>query len=56
MLQFVKDCGECKNELVTESGVVARERGGLRERKKRATRQALHDAALRLTLKRGDAP
>ena len=38
---------------MTESGVVERERGGLRERKKRATRQALHDAALRLTLERG---
>jgi AcrR family transcriptional regulator len=38
---------------VTDSGVVERERGGLRERKKRATRQALHDAALRLTLERG---
>jgi AcrR family transcriptional regulator len=52
-LQFVKNCGECKNGAVTESGVVERERGGLRERKKRATRQALHDAALRLTLERG---
>jgi len=38
---------------MTESGVAERERGGLRERKKRATRQALHDAALRLTLERG---
>ena len=38
---------------MTENGVVERERGGLRERKKRATRQALHDAALRLTLERG---
>jgi AcrR family transcriptional regulator len=52
-LQFVKNCGGCKDEAVTESGVVERERGGLRERKKRATRQALHDAALRLTLERG---
>jgi AcrR family transcriptional regulator len=39
--------------MVTEGGVAERERGGLRERKKRATRQALHDAALRLTLERG---
>ena len=39
--------------MVTESGVAERERGGLRERKKRATRQALHDAALRLTVERG---
>jgi len=40
---------------MTESGLVEREqeRGGLRERKKRATRQALHDAALRLTMERG---
>lgn len=52
-MQFVKNCGECKYGMVTESGVVERERGGLRERKKRATRQALHDAALRLTLERG---
>jgi AcrR family transcriptional regulator len=29
------------------------DREGLRERKKRATREALHDAALRLTLERG---
>jgi AcrR family transcriptional regulator len=39
--------------MMTEGGVAERERGGLRERKKRATRQALHDAALRLTLERG---
>ena len=29
------------------------DQGGLRERKKRATREALHDAALRLTLEHG---
>ena len=33
--------------------MVQHDQGGLRERKKRATRQALHDAALRLTLERG---
>jgi AcrR family transcriptional regulator len=50
-LQFVKNCGQCKHGVMTESGVV--EGDGLRERKKRATRQALHDAAMRLTLERG---
>src|SRR6201995_5853763 len=41
--------------VMTESGLVEREqeRGGLRERKKRATGEALHDAAMRLTLERG---
>jgi AcrR family transcriptional regulator len=38
---------------VTDGAVAQRDREGLRERKKRATRQALHDAALRLTLERG---
>jgi AcrR family transcriptional regulator len=38
---------------VTDGSVAQRDREGLRERKKRATRQALHDAALRLTLERG---
>jgi AcrR family transcriptional regulator len=38
---------------VTDGVVAQRDREGLRERKKRATRQALHDAALRLTLERG---
>ena len=52
-MQFVKNCGECKNGVVTEGVAVERIPGGLRERKKRATRQALHDAALRLTLERG---
>ena len=52
-MQFVKNCGECKNEMMTDGVLVERDRGGLRERKKRATRQALHDAALRLTLERG---
>jgi AcrR family transcriptional regulator len=33
--------------------VAQHDRAGLRERKKQATRQALHDAALRLTLERG---
>lgn len=36
------------NGFVTQS-----DQGGLRERKKRATREALHDAALRLTLEHG---
>jgi AcrR family transcriptional regulator len=38
---------------VTDGAVAQRDREGLRERKKRATREALHDAALRLTLERG---
>ncbi len=38
---------------VTDGPVAQRDREGLRERKKRATRQALHDAALRLTLEHG---
>jgi AcrR family transcriptional regulator len=38
---------------VTDGAVAQRDGEGLRERKKRATRQALHDAALRLTLERG---
>jgi AcrR family transcriptional regulator len=38
---------------VTDRFVTQSDRGGLRERKKRATRQALHDAALRLTLEHG---
>lgn len=38
---------------VTEGVVTQSDQGGLRERKKRATRQALHDAALRLTLEHG---
>jgi len=38
---------------VTDAAVAQRDREGLRERKKRATREALHDAALRLTLERG---
>jgi AcrR family transcriptional regulator len=33
--------------------VTQSDQGGLRERKKRATREALHDAALRLTLEHG---
>jgi AcrR family transcriptional regulator len=52
-LQFVKNCGECKNDVMADGALVERDRGGLRARKKRATRQALHDAALRLTLERG---
>jgi AcrR family transcriptional regulator len=38
---------------VTDGVVAQHDRTGLRERKKQATRQALHDAALRLTLERG---
>ena len=38
---------------VTEGIVTQSDQGGLRERKKRATREALHDAALRLTLEHG---
>ena len=38
---------------VTEGVVTQSDQGGLRERKKRATREALHDAALRLTLEHG---
>jgi AcrR family transcriptional regulator len=38
---------------VTDSIVTHSDQGGLRERKKRATREALHDAALRLTLEHG---
>jgi AcrR family transcriptional regulator len=38
---------------VTDGVVTHRDQGGLRERKKRATREALHDAALRLTLEHG---
>ncbi len=38
---------------VTDSVVTQSDQGGLRERKKRATREALHDAALRLTLEHG---
>jgi AcrR family transcriptional regulator len=38
---------------VSDGAVAQHDRTGLRERKKRATRQALHDAALRLTLERG---
>src|ERR1700742_1281220 len=38
---------------VTDGAIAERDREGLRERKKRATRQALHDAALRLTMERG---
>ena len=38
---------------MTDGAVAQHDREGLRERKKRATRQALHDAALRLTLERG---
>ena len=40
---------------MTDGALVERDRGGLRERKKRATRQALCDAALQLTLERGPA-
>jgi AcrR family transcriptional regulator len=38
---------------VTDRFVTQSDHGGLRERKKRATREALHDAALRLTLEHG---
>jgi len=38
---------------VTDGVVTKSDHGGLRERKKRATREALHDAALRLTLEHG---
>jgi AcrR family transcriptional regulator len=38
---------------VTDRFVTHSDQGGLRERKKRATREALHDAALRLTLEHG---
>jgi AcrR family transcriptional regulator len=38
---------------VTDRVVTQSDQGGLRERKKRATREALHDAALRLTLEHG---
>jgi AcrR family transcriptional regulator len=38
---------------VTDTAVAQGDREGLRERKKRATREALHDAALRLTLEHG---
>ena len=38
---------------MTDGAVAQGDREGLRERKKRATREALHDAALRLTLERG---
>jgi AcrR family transcriptional regulator len=38
---------------VTDSLITQSDQGGLRERKKRATREALHDAALRLTLEHG---
>jgi AcrR family transcriptional regulator len=38
---------------VTDRFVTHRDQEGLRERKKRATREALHDAALRLTLDHG---
>jgi AcrR family transcriptional regulator len=38
---------------VTDRFVTQSDQGGLRERKKRATREALHDAALRLTLEHG---
>jgi AcrR family transcriptional regulator len=38
---------------VTDRFVTQSDQGGLRERKKRATREALHDAALRLTLEQG---
>jgi AcrR family transcriptional regulator len=38
---------------VTDGLVAQSDQEGLRERKKRATREALHDAALRLTLERG---
>jgi AcrR family transcriptional regulator len=38
---------------VSDDAVAQHDRTGLRERKKQATRQALHDAALRLTLERG---
>ena len=38
---------------MTDSVVTQSDQGGLRERKKRATREALHDAALRLTLEHG---
>ena len=38
---------------MTDAAVAQRDHEGLRERKKRATREALHDAALRLTLERG---
>jgi hypothetical protein len=37
----------------TDVFMAQRDQKGLRERKKRATREALHDAALRLTLKHG---
>jgi AcrR family transcriptional regulator len=49
-LHFVKVCGECNNSGVTDDAGAP---SGLRERKKRATRRALHDAALRLALERG---
>ncbi|HWG15604.1 MAG TPA: TetR family transcriptional regulator [Streptosporangiaceae bacterium] len=38
---------------MSDDAVAQHDRTGLRERKKQATRQALHDAALRLTLERG---
>ena len=38
---------------VTDCVVTHSDQGGLRERKKRATREALHNAALRLTLEHG---
>jgi AcrR family transcriptional regulator len=38
---------------VADCVVTQSDQGGLRERKKRATREALHDAALRLTLEHG---
>jgi AcrR family transcriptional regulator len=43
-------CVSCNNGGVTDDPAL---RDGLRERKKRATRRALHDAALRLALERG---
>jgi AcrR family transcriptional regulator len=49
-LHFVKLCSSCNNHGMTDDTEAP---CGLRERKKRATRRALHDAALRLALEHG---